>query len=228
MQGGGGKFFKILLPRGGVGGGPHARLCGAFDGEKLFCFGKIAFVATSSTVSRSKPEFFPHFFLRKKKRSQRKSPQGVRGSIPAPLLDYPPHPSAARNGHFSEALPSMPSRAEAERCVRSSSSGLVRSGPVLSDFADRGTVFYASRIPALDAARIMSGLARAGILWLVSVRRDVTSGMPWPPRGPRFPPIFPPKNFFKIPKVDGTEGGLCVILYSQKEHTFRFRKEFSP
>ncbi len=58
----------------------------------------------------------------------------------------------------------MPSLPEVAGCVRSSSSGLVRSGPVLPVSAARGIPCEASRIPALDAARIMGGLARAGIL----------------------------------------------------------------
>ncbi len=56
--------------------------------------------------------------------------------------------------------PSMPSRAEAAECVRSSG----------------------------------SGLARAGLLWPVSVRRDVAIQNPWPPHGPLSRAVGPPNR----------------------------------
>ena len=110
-------------------------------------------------------------------------PVGGPGKFPRPRRNHPHTSLRHETVTFFEALPSMPSRAEAERCVRYSSSGLVRSGPVLLDVAARGIHFYASRIPALDVGAL-ADLARAGLLWPVSVRRDVAIQNPWPPRGP--------------------------------------------
>ena len=146
------------------------------------------------TVPSSKPVFFA-FLLTKKEMLKEIRPVGKdRGGFPRPpRRNHPSAPHAARRLDLSLACPSICRPGQRRRTVFAivgpTDSGLGRMRRILR------TEFFTSiprvsrpsmpsRAEVADCVRNSgSGLARAGLLWPVSVRRDVASGMLCTPRG---------------------------------------------